>query len=231
MKTKKVLKRSLLILLCLCLIGALAVFGINAYVKSVGQERMLSVDEAAQLEDVDCIIVLGCYVNDDGTLSAMLHDRIKRGLELYNADAAPKIIMSGDHGRVSYDEVNAMKEYAVENGVPSGDVFMDHAGFSTYETMYRARDVFDAQKVVIVTQEYHLYRAVYIAKQLGLDAYGVSSDYRSYAGQTSRDLREVLARCKDFAMCIFEPNPTFLGEVIPVSGNGDLTNDKYTALY
>ena len=108
---------------------------------------------------------------------------------------------------------------------------MDHAGFSTYETMYRARDVFKAEKVVIVTQEYHLYRAVYIAEQLGLEAYGVSSDYRAYSGQTSRDVREILARCKDFAMCIFKPEPTFLGDAIPVSGSGDLTNDEYTAMY
>jgi vancomycin permeability regulator SanA len=103
---------------------------------------------------------------------------------------------------------------------------MDHAGFSTYETMYRAKEVFQARKVVIVTQEYHLYRAVYIAKQLGMEAYGVSSDLRTYIGQSKRDVREILARCKDVAMCIFKPEPTYLGEAIPISGNGDVTNDE-----
>ena len=113
----------------------------------------------------------------------------------------------------------------IENGVPSENVFMDHAGFSTYETVYRAKEIFEADKVIIVTQEYHLYRALYIAEQLGVDAYGVSSDLNTYAGQSMRDAREVLARCKDWLMCIFKPEPTYLGEAIPVSGNGDLTND------
>jgi vancomycin permeability regulator SanA len=156
----------------------------------------------------------------------MLRDRLERGVELYKQKSAPKLLMSGDHGQINYDEVNAMKQYAIENGVPSEDVFMDHAGFSTYETIYRARDVFDAKKVIIVTQEYHLYRALYIAKQLGVEAYGVSADLNRYAGQSMRDLREILARNKDFAKCIVKPKPTYLGEVISVSGNGDLTNDK-----
>lgn len=231
MKLKVLVKKSIIVLLCLAVIAAVAVFIVNSYVKSVGQDRMLSAEEAAKLNGIDCIIVLGCYVDDNGVLSDMLHDRLQRGVALYKAGAAPKILMSGDHGQVEYDEVNAMKQFAVNNGVPSEDVFMDHAGFSTYETMYRARDVFKAEKVVIVTQEYHLYRAVYIAEQLGLEAYGVSSDYQAYSGQTSRDVREILARCKDFAMCIFKPEPTFLGDAIPVSGSGDLTNDEYTAMY
>ena len=231
MKMKVLVKKSIIVLLCLVLIAVAAVFIINSYVKSIGQDWMMTADEVAMLNDIDCIIVLGCYVDNNGDLSTMLHDRLQRGVALYKAGAAPKILMSGDHGQVDYDEVNAMKQFAVSEGVPSEDVFMDHAGFSTYETMYRARDVFQAKKVIIVTQEYHLYRAVYIAQQLGLEAYGVSSDYQAYSGQTSRDVREVLARCKDFAMCIFKPEPTFLGDAIPVSGNGDLTNDEYTTMY
>lgn len=133
--------------------------------------------------------------------------------------------MSGDHGREGYDEVNAMKQYAMVAGVPSSDVFMDHAGFSTYESMYRAKEIFQAQKVVIVSQEYHLYRAIYIAQALGLDAYGVAADGEDYAGQWQRDAREVLARVKDFFTSIWKPEPTYLGEAIPVSGDGDVTND------
>jgi vancomycin permeability regulator SanA len=225
MKLIKSFKKIVALLLCLCLIGGVALILINARVKSVVKESILTVDEAKELEDIDCIIVLGCQVKADGSLSHMLRDRLERGTELYKQEAAPKIIMSGDHGQVDYDEVNAMKQYAIENGVPSEDVFMDHAGFSTYETVYRARDIFEAEKVIIVTQEYHLYRALYIAKQLGVEAYGVSADLNRYAGQSMRDLREILARNKDFAKCIFKPEPTYLGEAIPVSGNGDATND------
>ena len=118
-----------------------------------------------------------------------------------------------------------MKAYAVAHGVPSEDVFMDHAGFSTYETVYRAKEIFGAKRVIIVTQEYHLYRALYIAERFGIEAYGVASDYHTYGGQTQRDLREVLARCKDFFASIFKPEPTYLGEKIPIDGNGDVTND------
>lgn len=226
MKKKKALKRSLIILLCLAVVGTAAMLIINGVVKSAGKDRIISVEDATKLEDIDCVIVLGCQVKDDGSLSGMLKDRMWRALELYEAEVAPKLLMSGDHGREDYDEVGAMKNYAVENGVPSENVFMDHAGFSTYETMYRAKEIFESDKVVIVTQEYHLYRALYIAEQLGIEAYGVSSDFHNYAGQTMRECREILARCKDWAMCIFKPEPKYLGEAIPVSGNGDLTNDK-----
>lgn len=224
-KTKKTLRIILIVMICLVVVGAAVVLGVNAYVKASVKDRLLSAQDAAKLEDVDCILVLGCMVHSDGSPSHMLEDRIKRGIELYELEAAPKLLMSGDHGQVNYDEVATMKRIATEAGVPSEDVFMDHAGFSTYESMYRARDIFQAKKIIIVSQEYHLYRAVYIARQLGLDAYGVSSDYRAYSGQWHRDIREILARNKDFAMCILKPKPTFLGDAIPVSGDGNLTND------
>ena len=136
------------------------------------------------------------------------------------------MLMSGDHGREGYDEVNTMKAYAIDAGVPTEDIFMDHAGFSTYETIYRAKEIFGAKKIVIVTQRYHLYRAMYIAKAMGMEVYGVAADYRQYSGQFSRDIREVLARVKDFCMTIFWPEPTYLGEAIPISGSGELTHDE-----
>ena len=222
---KKIMKKLIVVFLCLAIVGVATLLIVNGHVKSVGKDRILSVEKATELEDVDCIIVLGCQVKDDGNLSHMLRDRLIRALEVYESGVAPKLLMSGDHGREDYDEVGAMKDYAIENGVPSENVFMDHAGFSTYETVYRAKEIFEADKVIIVTQEYHLYRALYIAEQLELEAYGVSSDLNTYGGQSMRDAREVLARCKDWLMCIFKPEPTYLGEAIPVSGNGDLTND------
>lgn len=223
MKTAGKLRTVFLIFLALAVLLAAAVFGINAYVKHTAAPYILSESDAAQ-QDADCILVLGCGVRPDGQPSLMLRDRLDMGLGLYEAGAAPKLLMSGDHGQVEYDEVNAMKGYALDAGVPSGDVFCDHAGFSTYESMYRARDVFCAETVIIVSQKYHLYRAVYDARAMGLEAYGVAAEDIAYLGQSVRNLREILARNKDFFYCLLKPLPTFLGEAIPVSGNGDLTN-------
>ena len=226
MKTKKKwIIRSIIILLSLACLGAASLFGINAFVKGSTSSRILSPQQAAELNDIDCILVLGCKVKDNGVPSDMLTDRLRRGVELFNQGTAPKLLMTGDHGRESYDEVDAMKQYAVDAGIASSDIFMDHAGFSTYESMYRAKEIFQAKKIVIVTQKYHLYRAIYIAQSLGLDAYGVSSDYRNYSGQTGREVREILARVKDFATSLFQPLPTYGGDTIPINGDGNLTND------
>lgn len=220
-KHKKI--RFLVIGLILILV-ILSPLAINAYVKVSVKSRIISPDDAAKL-NADCILVLGAGVYADGTPSPMLKDRLLQGIELYNAGASDRLLMSGDHGRKEYDEVNAMKQFAIDRGIPSEEIFMDHAGFSTYESLYRARDIFLAKKIIIVTQEYHLYRALYIADALGLDAYGVAADPRQYAGQEYRELREIAARVKDFFQVIIKPYPTFLGEEIPVSGNGDVTND------
>ena len=229
MKTKKkTLRRLLSIFLCLCILGITTLAVINSIVKLSTGKQIISSEEAAKLEDVDCILVLGCFVKDDGRPSDMLHDRLTRGVELYDLGAAPKLLMSGDHGREEYDEVAAMKQFAIDAGIPSEDVFMDHAGFSTYESIYRAKEIFQADKILIVTQEYHLYRALYIANQLGVEAYGVSSDYHTYVGQFMRDFREMLARVKDCATCIFKPEPTYLGDAIPILGDGNITNDDTT---
>lgn len=225
-KNKKPLITALVVILTLAVLGFSTVFCINAYVMGSVSERIISTDQAAQLTDVDCILVLGCKVKDSGEPSDMLYDRLTRGVELYDLKAAPKLLMSGDHGQDHYDEVNAMKQFALDEGVPSVDIFMDHAGFSTYESIYRAKEVFGVQKMIIVSQEYHLYRALYIAQELGVEAYGVSADYRNYSGQTARDIREVLARVKDVATAIFQPQPAYLGETVPINGNGDATNDK-----
>lgn len=229
MKTKKrILRRILSVFLCLCILGVGALTVINTVVKLSAEKQILTAEDAAKLEGIDCILVLGCGVREDGTPSDMLYDRLTRGVELYKMAAAPKLLMSGDHGREEYDEVAVMKQFAIDAEVPSGDVFMDHAGFSTYESIYRAKEIFQADKILIVTQKYHLYRAIHIANRLGIEAYGVDADYRTYAGQSVRDLREVLARVKDWAKCIFKPEPTFLGDIIPVSGDGNLTNDDIT---
>lgn len=221
---KKGLSVGLIFLVSVCILGLVSILIINVCVKSSVKDKIITADEAASL-DADCILVLGAGVWGGERPSYMLEDRLLQGIELYENGATDRLLMSGDHGSKDYDEVNVMKQFAIDKGINSEHIFMDHAGFSTYESLYRARDIFQADRVIIVTQKYHLYRALYIAENLGLEAYGVASDPRQYAGQEIRNLRETLARVKDFLTVIFKPEPTYLGEAIPLSGNGDLTND------
>ena len=221
---KRKAKRIFIVLTVAALLLAAAVFVPNCIVVNKAKSNIITSEEAAQLSDTDCAVILGAGIRD-GKPTPMLRDRLLTGIELYKSGAAKKLIMSGDHGSEDYDEVNIMKSYAVEAGVPDSDIFMDHAGFSTYETIYRAREIFEADSIIIVSQKYHLYRALYIAERLGLKAVGVAADLNTYRGQTRRDLREILARDKDFFKCIIKPKPTYLGDKIPVSGNGNLTND------
>lgn len=218
---KKILIGSLFLLI----LGVVLVFGINFYVKLSTKKQILTEDKAKELNNVDCILILGAGVWGDKP-SPMLKDRLDKGIELYKSGVAPKIIMSGDHGRKEYDEVNLMKNYAIEEGVPSEDIFMDHAGFSTYDSMYRAKNVFQVKKMVVVSQQFHLYRALYISNALDVEAYGVMAEPTKYSGQFYRELREILARDKDFVKSILKPKSTYVGKSIPVSGNGDETNDK-----
>lgn len=212
-----------IVLACLALLSGITVLTTNLVVIGSTNDRVYTVDQAVALEGMDCILVLGCGVREDGTPSRMLEDRLARAVELYHSGAAPKLLMSGDHGREGYNEVGVMKDYAIKHGVPSEDIFMDHAGFSTYESVYRAKAIFGVERFVIVTQGYHLSRALYIADAFEIEAYGVTADRHRYTGQLMRDIREVLARTKDTFYCLFKPAPTYLGEAIPVSGNGDVT--------
>ncbi len=218
----KAVKGVIIAVLCACLMGGAVVIGINAYMISYVSDYILTEDDIADYR-FDCIMVLGAGLWD-GEPSPMLQERLDFGISAYQTGCSDKMLMSGDHGREEYDEVNKMKDVAIENGVPADNIFMDHAGFSTYESMYRARDVFTVEKMVIVTQKYHLYRAVYNARKLGIEAYGFAADKLEYP--IYNDIREALARTKDFFCCIIEPEPTYLGEEIPISASGSLTDDK-----
>ncbi|MFA5385497.1 MAG: ElyC/SanA/YdcF family protein [Eubacteriales bacterium] len=222
---KRRIKWVLVIFGMLTVIISVSVSFIDQYVQRMGSKYIIGPDEAPKS---DAILVLGAYVFPDGTLSFMLNDRLMEAYKLYKNGKAEKILVSGDHGRKDYDEVNAMKKFLKGKNVLEQDVFMDHAGFNTYESIYRARDIFQVKKVIIVTQEYHLMRAVYIARELGLEAYGVASDQHDYGEiMVIYRLREMVARNKDFFIAKFlKPQPTFLGEVIPVTGDGRSTDDK-----
>lgn len=194
--------------------------------KSSVSDFIFQREENVEIPKVDCIMVLGTGLQEDGKPSLVLRDRLERGVELYKQGVSDRLLMTGDHGRNEYDEVAAMKQYAVDAGVPAEHIFMDHAGFSTYESMYRARDVFEVQSLAIVTQPYHVYRAVYAAKELGMTAYGTPSKETIYRGSWMLEWREKLARTKDFVWLIVKPEPTYLGDKISIHGTGTATEDK-----
>jgi len=220
---KTVIKRLLLLSLAAS-VGLIAgALWIDRHVRVSGYRHII---DAEALPEADAILVLGAFVFPDGRVSSILADRLITGIQLYEQGKAPKLLLSGDNGRKDYDEVNGMKEFVLDRNVPAEDVFMDHAGFNTYESLYRARDIFQVERAIIVTQEYHLLRALYIADQLGIEAYGVPSDRHRYRGMARFELREIFARNKAFFWTKLQMPPTYLGDVIPISGDGRVTDDQ-----
>ena len=198
-----------------CLLANLRVVGIAA--------SRIVWPNALKDRTADCIIVPGARVYEDGTLCAVLKDRMDTAIDLYRAGMSDRLLLSGDHGTAEYDEVTAMKAYAMEQGVEEKHIFLDHAGFSTYETMYRAAHIYGAKSCVVVTQGYHLDRAVYLASRMGMEAYGVKADRGSYERIRRYQVRETLARMKDVAYAAFRPDPTYLGAPISLKADGRIT--------
>lgn len=224
MGRKKVILGIVRTVAVVCAAILLFILAVNLLVWNAAKDRIVDVDNAIIDEEFDCILILGAGVWADGTPSHMLEDRLEIGIELYFAGASDRLLMSGDHMQHDYDEVSVMKRHAMEAGVPGNVIFLDHAGLSTYESMWRAKELYGVEKVLIVTQKYHLYRAIYVAKELGMDAYGVSADLRPYRTQSVREVRELVARVKDFVFVRIKPEPTYLGEPVDLSGDGDSTN-------
>lgn len=207
---KKVLKKGVLpaacFLLCIGVLLSVMALIISAAVCDVTEERIVTVEQLLERDlEFDYILVLGCRVYPDGRLSHMLEDRLLTACSLYEDGVCDRILMSGDSRTVYYDEVGAMKDAAIENGIPEDAILTDPAGLSTYDSVSHLLSHFSGKRVVIVTQEYHLYRALYLAEKLGVDAFGVSADRRAYSGQWKYSLREVLARCKDVAYALTLP--------------------------
>ena len=165
-------------------------------------------------------LVLGARVYSDGRMSDIVLDRVSSALSLYKAGKVEKILVSGDHGQEEYDEVNTMKGYFLRNGVPGEDIFLDHAGFDTYDSVYRAQEIFGVSSVIVVTQRFHLPRAVYIARAKGMDAVGFVADRQEYLAARYNEVREFLARMKSFSDVFFSASPQFLGEKISINGDG-----------
>ncbi|RJQ26929.1 MAG: hypothetical protein C4589_09155 [Peptococcaceae bacterium] len=205
------------------LIFILAATLVNLYVLTAGKKHIAAPE---QLRGAQAAVVLGAYVSPDGYLCDMLKDRVDTAVELYRAGKVQKLLFTGDHGRRSYDEVNHMRRYAESLGVPAEDIFLDHAGFSTYDSMYRAKSIFRVESAVIVTQDFHLPRALYIARFLGLNAVGVAADKYRYIGVEQYYAREIPARVKDFFCVLAGVKPHFLGDAIPVAGDARVTHDQ-----
>lgn len=204
-----------LFLLQLCLAALLFAAAVNIHIENYAKPY-LHIPEYG----VDAIIVPGARVHKEA-VSNVLAARLDAAVRLYNQKTAPKIIVTGDHAAKDYDEVNAMRKYLMESGVPEEDIFMDHAGFDTYSSMYRARDVFMVKSAVVTSQSYHNIRAVYVGRSLGLDVYAYAAK-DVYIGRVA-PYREVLARAKTFVDVKIGRKPKYLGETIPVSGDGRVT--------
>lgn len=209
------------VVVCLTIVGILV---IDHYVSSYGRRYVKKTEELGS--DADCIIIPGASVIANKYPSDILKDRLDTAYDIYLKTGIKRILVSGDHGTISYDEVNVMRDYLIEKGIPGEDVFMDHAGFDTYQTLYRARDIFGIDSAVIVTQDFHLYRALFIGNRLGIDVSGVDSAVREYRYELRNRLREFPARVKAFIECnITKPLPKYLGDKIPIEGD-NLTIDR-----
>ncbi|MBR6229522.1 MAG: YdcF family protein [Eubacterium sp.] len=203
----------------------LIMIGINVYVRLSANAYIA--DTVSELpSSVDAIIVPGAGLDEDGNPGVVLQDRLDAAIRLYQEGISKRILMSGDHRDDYHNEVKAMKDYAVNNGIPEEAIFMDHAGFSTYDTMYRAKAIYLINSCVIVTQNYHLQRSVYIARGLGMDAWGYPSKIRiNELKYFPLEAREFLARIKEFFVVMFKPQPEVLGDPIPITGT-DVRSDE-----
>jgi SanA protein len=208
-----------------CALPVAFVVAANAWVLRVGGARARA--SIADLAEAPVAIVLGASVKTDGMPSHALEDRLQQALDLYRMHKVSKILLSGDHGRPEYDETNTMRRWLLERGLPPESLFCDHAGFTTYDTMARARRIFGVERAIVVTQRFHLPRALYTAAAVGLQAEGAGCDQRTYAKGLWFEVREIGARTKAFLEAgLLELDPRVLGPAIPITGDGRTSWDE-----
>lgn len=205
------------LIVAMAVLALLFVWSINQRIHSVTQDYIYSA--TSEVPPADTTLILGALVYTNGEMSPMLSDRVETAVALYKAQKVNHILVSGDHSRVEYDEVNIIKDHLLDLGIPAEDIFLDHAGLDTYDSLYRARDIFQIESLIVVSQNFHLGRAVYIAKELGLEAYGLSSDLQEYRNVEKYEFRELFANLKAFIDLSFGVGPKYLGDPIPISGS------------
>ena len=219
---KKTVKHRKSLLTCIC-IAVVFVTIINLAVIKAAEPFIISSDKAYELSardgEFDCILVLGASVSQYGP-SPILANRLDKGLELFSLGVSNIMLLSGDNGTIEYNEVQAMKEYVLGRGSAAGltanNVYLDYAGFSTYYSAVRGKEIFGAERLVIVTQRYHLYRAVFNARMIGLDAYGVAAEDVIRSQVVQGTIREIPARVKDFFLTLISYTPRIMGDPVPL---------------
>ncbi len=213
LQMKKVLKVIGIIILFIAVAGIAAILAFNIHTIYKSHEYIYEAEDFDKFY-ADYIMVLGCAVKPDGTPSDMLADRMSTGTKLFNKGHGEKLLITGDSEfPKDYDETEAMKQIALEDNIEKEHLIIDPVGLSTYESIVRAKDQLKGKTVIIVTQKYHLYRAVYVARSLGLDAYGCCADVRTYSGQIYREMREWIGRVKDEVYLLFDVKPTYGTEI------------------
>lgn len=216
-----------IIIICAALVLGADVLVVESTYRTVydNQAQMEKMSDLASFKpgEADCILILGCGVHDDGTPTDMLRDRLETGMDLYRDGVAKKILISGDNGQIAYNEIHVMLHYLLDNNIPAEDIFCDHAGFSTYDSVYRAKSIFGVKRMVVVTQKYHQYRAQFIASRLGIESIGCCTEDIKYKGWVYRDIREIAARDKDCLKAFFKPESTYGGDPISLSGDSKLS--------
>lgn len=213
------LRRLLLLSGSAAFLAVLAVAGMNLWIVTHAKGEVER--DIGRLPHAQVALLLGAFVEPDGTLSTMLADRVSSAVQLYRTGKVDKILVSGDHGRTDYDEVNAIKRELLRQHVPPADIFLDHAGFDTLDSVVRAKEVFKVDSATVVSQRFHLARAVYLAEQVGLKAHGFVADRHNYGSQgRASSVREVGARTKAFLDALGSTNAAVLGPPIPITGDG-----------
>lgn len=210
-------------------VGALILVALAAVLANLWVCRLARrfIVPAGEVKRAQTAIVLGAYVyGTPGRLSPVLQDRVDAAIALFEAGLVDTLLMSGDHGQDDYDEVNWMRIYAEQKGVPTSKIFLDHAGFNTYDTMVRARRVFQVESAVVVTNRFHLDRAVFLARSQGIQVQGVVADKRGYEDAAYNEQREFAARCKAVLnVYLLRPDPAFLGQPVPITGDASASHD------
>lgn len=219
--TRKRIKAGLISFFVIGVIFVASILLINSHINTIGNRYIVTKIE--NIKSSYTVLVPGAYVYSNGVLSDVLEDRVLSALRLYKLKKVKRFLLSGDHGKVTYDEVNNMRRFLLKRGVKDVDIFTDHAGFNTYSSIVRAKKVFKVKSLIIVTQKYHLPRALYIARSIGLDAYGYPADRREYPAMKYYKLREVLAKVKAYINVLFNTKPHFLGNPIPITGDSALS--------
>lgn len=220
MKRKLILKY----LFYAAMIAILSAGLINLYIYQSTQPLIHHQPE--QVDPAYTGILLGSLVYGDGKLSYVMKARADLAIQLYHSGKIKRILVSGDHGTPEYDEVNDIRIYLEAHGIPTADIFLDHAGFNTYDSMVRAKRIFQVDEAVVITQEFHLPRALFIAERAGISATGAVANLPTHLSEKRNEGREFLARVKSFGEVALNLDPHFLGEQIPITGNSRLSYDQ-----